>query len=198
MDTHKDLEKYLKLLVHHVMLGRVAQQVEALQRGLSAVIPQSLLSTCGICFSAEEFGVLIAGVAELDLAAVNDWEAHTNFRGYRPDDLVVRHFWSVVRNAFIPRERAALLRFVHGSFCVPARGFASLQGYAGGLHPFTLVRCPAPADGSEARQAYPRAQTCFNTLHLPSYSTVAEMELRLRAVIDVGAGCFDEGAVVAA
>ncbi len=48
----------------------------------------------------------------------------------------------------------------------------------------------------EVREAYPRAQTCFNRLCLPAYQSVEEMERRLRAVLpDVAAG-FDEGAAM--
>jgi len=62
------------------------------------------------------------------------------------------------------------------------------------LFKFTIRRCRTPLPESEAREAYPRAQTCFNTLILPGYETLLESERRIRAVIAEGAVGFDEGA----
>lgn len=95
-----------------------------------------------------------------------------------------------------PPERAALLAFAHGSDHAPSRGFAFLRGYHGSVHRFTIRRVNASVGThDQRREAYPRAQTCFNVLLLPAYTDVTEMERRLRAVLQDGAGRFDEGAV---
>ena len=103
----------------------------------------------------------------------------------------------MIRHCFTPKQRAAFLTFVHGCLRIPARGFQHLPGYNGAVHRFTIVWVESPTEGSELREAYPRAQTCFNKLFLPAYGTEAEMETRLRAVIENNTGGFDEHAVAA-
>merc|ERR1711879_94924 len=132
-----------------------------------------LLRAAGLCFSADEFGVLIGGMAVLDDSAVDDWMGNTAYEDYTADDLPVVNFWDTVRR-FTTTERSALLKFVHGCPHAPSRGFAFLRGYGGAVHRCTIRRCPAPSPDSEAREAHPRAQTCFNKLNLPGYETRAE------------------------
>ena len=69
-------------------------------------------------------------------------------------------------------------------------GFAALQGYNGALHPFT-IKC----DASASVEGLPKAQTCFNTLLLPLYTSRKVLEAKLRLAVSGAAAAFDEGAV---
>ena len=71
---------------------------------------------------------------------------------------------------------------------VPAAGFGSLMGFNGAQHRFELQR----VEGGSAR--LPSAQTCFNTLRLPQYSSESELRQRLLLAISAAAG-FEEDAV---
>lgn len=51
---------------------------------------------------------------------------------------------------------------VTGSSALPSGGFASLRGFNGALHPFTVTLVPTEGD-----DRLPRASTCFNQLYLP-------------------------------
>jgi len=199
VETHADLDIYLGLVAQHLMVGRVDRQIGSLQQGVHALIPEALLRAAGKVLSPEDLRELIEGAAEIDDAAADDWRMHTDYKGgYHAEDGTVQHFWMIVQECFSPRERGALLRFVHGSSKAPARGFAFLRGYDGEPHRFTLHKEPAPPpERQELREAYPRPQTCFNTLYLPSYIELQEVERRMRAVIQESAAGFDEGAVAA-
>ena len=94
-------------------------------------------------------------------------------------------------NAQVQGE-AAFSTFVRGCPRIPAMGFQHFLGYNE-----TIAWVESPAEGSELRDAYPRAQTCFNTLFLPAYGTDAEMETRLCTAIGNNTAGFDEAAVAA-
>lgn len=194
VETNKDLEKFLKVVANHLMVGRVSEQIAAIARGLHMVVPRTLLKAAGHCFTAVEFGVLIGGIDVLEDDEVNDWEENTDYVDYLSVDEPIRNFWLVVRR-LTSRDRQALLRFATGCPHVPARGFALLRGYDGEVHKFSIMRVPTPSQWSEDPCAYPRAHTCFNQLRLPAYSTYGEMERRIRSVLEDGASGFHEGAV---
>ena len=60
---------------------------------------------------------------------------------------------------------------------------------------FTLSKSVFRGTQLEVRDAYPRAQSCFNTLYLPAYDSIEEVERRLRPVISENAVSFDEASV---
>ena len=187
--TQSEADIYLRLVAHQLMQGCVHQQIVALKRGLHALVPEMLLRTAGKLFSAEEFRQLIAGIAEIDSLVLDDWQEHTQY--------AVKAFWqSKLSGQFYekrvsPEDRGALLRFVHGSPRAPARGFSSLLGCNGNIHRFSLVKAEA-----EVHNAYPRTQTCFNKLFLPTHTSTNKMECCLRIVLSSSAAGFDEGAMV--
>ena len=86
-------------------------------------------------------------------------------------------------------KRAALLHFCTGSTRAPALGFASLMGYSGQPHPFTITCAP---NGNMGR--LPTASTCFNTLRLPVYMSRAQLRHKLSEAVADSSG-FDEAAV---
>eukprot|EP00747_Dinoflagellata_sp_TGD_P145168 gnl/TRDRNA2_/TRDRNA2_176568_c0_seq11.p1 gnl/TRDRNA2_/TRDRNA2_176568_c0~~gnl/TRDRNA2_/TRDRNA2_176568_c0_seq11.p1 ORF type:complete len:180 (+),score=26.34 gnl/TRDRNA2_/TRDRNA2_176568_c0_seq11:271-810(+) len=179
------------------MVRRVNKQMAALCQGLGCLVPDALLAAAGRCFSANEFGIMISGINVFDDEMLNDLQQHTRYEGYEASDDAIISFWRVVRHRFSSKQRAALLTFVHGCPRIPARGFQHLPGYNGAVHQFSIVWVESPTDGSELREAYPRAQTCFNKLFLPAYGTEAEMETRLCTVIENNTGGFDEAAAAA-
>ena len=91
--------------------------------------------------------------------------------------------------AMAAEERAALLHFCTGSVRAPALGFASLMGYHGQQHRFTLQGLPFEDAGR-----LPTAATCFNTLRLPPYPSAAVLREKLRLAVGASSG-FDEEAV---
>jgi len=194
VETRRDLEKYLKVLAHYMMIRRVEKQISAMKQGLCSVVPIALLTAASKCFSAEEFGDLIGGPIGFSSAAVDNWQNNTRYEGYNAVDSTIIIFWMVVRFRFDPMQRSALLRFVHGCARMPPQGFGHLRGCDSDVILFTVARVETPSESSEERLSYPRAQTCFNRLWLPAYQTEDEMERRLLAVLTDEAGGFDEAA----
>ena len=100
----------------------------------------------------------------------------------------VKWFWAYVRTMSV-EERAKLLFFCSGSTRPPATGFASLMGFGGQEHRFTVAR----VDGAEVGRL-PTAHACFNKLDLPEYATEAVLRAKLQLAI-TGASGSDEAAV---
>jgi hypothetical protein len=208
---------YVKLLCHHLLTAKIREQTAAVSRGLAVIIPECMLVAMRACLTPEDLDVMIAGQATID---VDDWQKHTQYEGgYQhqhqhcpsttgaatgeatrvpvPPPPQVLWFWAFVRGPRCDSAACArLLAFVTGSESVGAGGFSALQGYNGSLHKFTIRRdTSAAAVNGEGDSRLPRAQTCFNTLILPEYSTAAVLESKLLLVMMEGSAVFDEGAV---
>ena len=128
----------------------------------------------------------MCGVTDID---VDDWEASSAYSGgFTASTPVVLWFWMRVR-AMSREERAALLHFCTGSIRAPALGFASLMGYNGTPHRFTIAFSP---HGDIGR--LPTASTCFNTLKLPEYTSLVQLNQKLSQAVANSSG-FDEAAL---
>eukprot|EP00747_Dinoflagellata_sp_TGD_P145167 gnl/TRDRNA2_/TRDRNA2_176568_c0_seq10.p1 gnl/TRDRNA2_/TRDRNA2_176568_c0~~gnl/TRDRNA2_/TRDRNA2_176568_c0_seq10.p1 ORF type:complete len:280 (+),score=50.43 gnl/TRDRNA2_/TRDRNA2_176568_c0_seq10:110-841(+) len=104
VETHRDLEKYLKALSHYMMVRRVDKQMIALRQGLGSLVPDVLLAAAGKCFSAKEFGVLISGTDVFDDEMLNDLQRYTRYAGYEASDAVIISFWSIIRRRFNQKQ----------------------------------------------------------------------------------------------
>ena len=161
-----NVERYLHLLLRHVMLDRHVEQLSFFLRGFDEVVPSCIVAV----FSANEFEDVIAGLNEpID---VDDWMKHTWYLGaykkHGADHEVVDWFWKWVRSLDVD-GRAKLLQFVTGSARVPVGGFGSLQGDDGTLMSFTVDSVPP------SMSIYPRAHTCFNRIELPVYESEEDL-----------------------
>jgi len=175
--TDENKEEYIALRLRHRMFDGIREQLGALLHGFYEVVPEAAL----LPFDARELELVLCGLPEIN---VEDWRTHARYTdGYSERSQQVQWFWEVV--ASMTREqRARLLQFVTGTSRVPAQGFAALQGRAGELCPFTIVRV------STAESLYPRAHTCFNRLDLPAYSTREQLEEMMLAVASMDATGF--------
>ena len=70
---------------------------------------------CFLCCLCLE--LLISGLPDIDL---DDLRAHTDYHGYKPTDLEISQFWSVLRS-FSKEETALFLQFVTGTSKVGQR-----------------------------------------------------------------------------
>ncbi|POY70622.1 hypothetical protein BMF94_6400 [Rhodotorula taiwanensis] len=155
--TESNKLEYIRLLCEHRLRGRVEKQVEALKRGLGEIVPLKELRV----FDEKELELLIGGVETID---VDDWERHTDYRGFTSADPVVQWFWETVK-AWPVETKSRLLQFVTGSSRLPVNGFRDLQG-SDGPRRFTIEK----AAGGE-RGALPKSHTCFNRIDLPVYDS---------------------------
>jgi E3 ubiquitin-protein ligase NEDD4 len=86
---------------------------------------------------------------------VEDWKAHTEYKGYVATDEVIQLFWKVCFLAstrlsvqcvksFDNEKRARLLQFVTGTSRIPVNGFKDLHG-SDGPRRFCIERAGVPA-----------------------------------------------------
>ena len=134
------------------------------RRGLAATLPLPLLSL----FTHAQFETLVCGAVEVDLALLR---AHTTYEGCAARDAHVGFFWEVMEG-LAHEERRAFLRFTWGRSRLPLdhAGFdQQFKIQAFGRHP--------------PDRYYPVAHTCFFSLELPAYSSLAVTRERLRYAI---------------
>jgi E3 ubiquitin-protein ligase NEDD4 len=161
--TEDNKKDYVDLVTEYRISRRVSEQFEAFMHGFNELIPQELISV----FDERELELLIGGMSEID---VDDWQKHTDYRGYNPSDEVVAWFWKIVRSW--PAERKArLLQFTTGTSRIPVNGFKDLQG-SDGPRRFTIEKA------GEITQL-PKSHTCFNRIDLPAYTSYETLEQKL-------------------
>eukprot|EP00936_MAST-01D_sp_MAST-1D-sp1_P000045 g45.t1 len=199
--TDENKEEYVRLACEYRLFGAIHQQTEAFLRGFHSMVPPNLMTRLESMVSASDFGCLIAGMPHID---VDDWEEHTDYvGGFKASSRTIRHFWCVVRNKLSVDEREALLQFATGSRRPPAGGFGRLQGFNGGIHPFTIAKAHDRRNGGTGADMatsgddkelarLPTAHACICTVDLPVYDSVEELTFALRAAITNGCMGFDE------
>ncbi|BGP22577.1 hypothetical protein JCM10295v2_001462 [Rhodotorula toruloides] len=174
--TESNKHEYIRLLCEHRLKGRVEAQLGALKRGLGEIVPLKELRV----FDEKELELLIGGVETID---VQDWEAHTDYRGYSSTDQVVRWFWQAVKS-WPAEKRSRLLQFTTGTSRTPPNGFRDLQG-SDGPRRFTIEKAVGGGKG-----ALPKSHTCFNRIDLPPYESLETLESKLLFALEEGASGF--------
>lgn len=177
--TDANKEWYLQRRFQYLLFESVASQLHAFLTGLYEVAPPTLLAL----FDPEELEYVLCGSDEID---VDDWRAHTRYRGeLSVRDDVVEWFWELVRE--MPDEhRRRLLHFATGSSRPPIAGFRALTSIDGRLVRFTLKGLPLSVS------EYVASHACFNQLDLPLYATRSQFAEALYATLetDVHGGGF--------
>jgi len=165
-------EQYLDLVTELKLSKAIEQQLCSFMDGFHSVIPHGIISI----FNEYELELLMSGLPQID---IDDWERHTNYVGYTADSEQIKWFWEFVRS--LDQETAAqLLQFTSGSARVPLGGFAALRGVQGIRH-FSIGVATEADDGS-----LPTANTCFNSMKLPAYSSKEVLAKRLLVAIKHG------------
>ncbi|NXD32198.1 PUB1 ligase, partial [Spelaeornis formosus] len=166
--TEENKKEYVDLVTEYRISRRVSEQFEAFMSGFNELIPQELINV----FDERELELLIGGMSEID---VDDWQKHTDYRGYNPTDEVVEWFWKIVKGW--PAERKArLLQFTTGTSRLPVNGFKDLQG-SDGPRRFTVEKVLQS-------ESLPKAHTCFNRIDLPQYATYEMLEQKLTIAVE--------------
>ena len=115
----------------------------------------------------------------VDGISVEELRNHTRYSGgYFSADRRIGWFWTVV-SEFSEADKSLLLKFVTSCERPPSLGFASLQP------PFTIQKVDCSDDSR-----LPTSSTCFNTLKLPTYTSLQVFKEKLLLSIRSGAG-FD-------
>ncbi|GAA5822989.1 hypothetical protein JCM11251_004448 [Rhodosporidiobolus azoricus] len=166
--TNENKKEYVQLIVEWRIQRRVEDQFKAFLSGFNELIPQELINV----FDERELELLIGGMSEID---VDDWQKHTDYRGYQQGDEVVQWFWKAVK-AWPAEKKSRLLQFATGTSRIPVNGFKDLQG-SDGPRRFTLEK------SGEITQL-PKSHTCFNRLDLPPYPNYEMLEQKLGFAVE--------------
>ncbi|WVO14667.1 hypothetical protein L204_102304 [Cryptococcus depauperatus] len=174
--TEENKKEYVDLVTEYRITKRVSQQFNAFMSGFEEIIPRDLIDI----FDERELELLIGGMSEID---VDDWQKHTDYRGYTPKDDVVEWFWKIVRT-WPDEKKSRLLQFTTGTSRIPINGFKDLQG-SDGPRRFTIEKA------GEVNQL-PKAHTCFNRIDLPDYASYEALENKLTIAVEETLGFGQE------
>ena len=137
------------------------QQVMAIEKGMSDVIPMRVLKL----FSWQELEIFVSGSPVFDIEL---WKSKTESSGLSIKTLEL--FWNVM-TSLTPKEQSGFIRFAWGrSRLPPIRDFTTKMKLTFG------------------QGKLPVAHTCFFSIELPEYSTEAEMRTGLLTAINYGVG----------
>lgn len=175
--TEDNKKEYVKLYVTYRFMRGIEQQFLALQKGLTEVVPGTLLKP----FDEREIELIISGIGTID---IEDWKRNTRLKHCAPDMPVVKWFWEIIEQNYSQEMRLRLLQFVTGSSRVPLQGFKALQGSTGAAGPrlFTIHLTDVPTDN------LPKAHTCFNRLDLPKYESKQKLLDKLSQAVEETCG----------
>lgn len=175
--TEDNKKEYVKLYVTYRFMRGIEQQFLALQKGLTEVVPGTLLKP----FDEREIELIISGIGTID---IEDWKRNTRLKHCSPDMPVVKWFWEIIEQNYSQEMRLRLLQFVTGSSRVPLQGFKALQGSTGAAGPrlFTIHLTDVPTDN------LPKAHTCFNRLDLPKYESKQKLLDKLSQAVEETCG----------
>ena len=125
-------------------------------------------------FTGIETQEMLRGQVEID---IEQWRAqtvelHNKSVGEAQAGQVLGWFWQIFGN-FDQEELQNMLKFVSGMSCMPLGGFKDTRtGH------FELVIV-----SGEDQKRLPSARTCFNSLSIPAYSSMADLGVMLKRAI---------------
>ncbi|XP_029348265.1 LOW QUALITY PROTEIN: E3 ubiquitin-protein ligase Smurf1-like [Acyrthosiphon pisum] len=175
--TEDNKKEYVELYVTYKFMKRIEQQFLALQKGLTKVVPGTLLKP----FDEREIELIISGIGTID---IEDWKRNTRLKHCESDMPVVKWFWEIIEQDYSQEMRVRLLKFVTGSSRVPFQGFEALEGSTLERGPclFTIHLTDVPTDN------LPKAHTCYNRLYLPKYESKQRLLDKLSQAVDETCG----------
>jgi E3 ubiquitin-protein ligase HUWE1 len=165
--TNENKAEYVALYTELRLTEQIKEQLRAFSEGFFALIPAEELRK----FTPNELDLLICGMPDFD---VDDFVGNLTFRPpLSLEHPTVKLFCEAIRG-WKNEELARLLHFMTGSSQVPATGF---RAFSEGEWPLRI----APG-GTSHRLAH--GHTCFNTLDLPDYESVEQMNRQLKLAIE--------------
>ncbi|KAK4005152.1 hypothetical protein OUZ56_006875 [Daphnia magna] len=180
--TINNLEQYLKLLSHWILVEGVSRQMESLREGFESVFPLHHLSL----FYPEEMDLLLCGASQWTTEGA--WEVQSLLDAWKPDhgftleSKAIRNLAEIL-SSYNKEEQRLFLQFVSGSPRLPVGGFKSLSP------PLTVVRKTLEPNQSPD-DFLPSVMTCVNYLKLPDYSSLEIMRQKLSVAVREGQHSF--------
>jgi len=161
--TFENRLEYVQL-VEKARLNESAVQMETIRRGVSDIIPISLLNLC----THQDIEWKICGKPFID---INLLKRHTTCSGVSNDAPHIGYFWQTLFD-FNQQDRRGFLRFVWAQERLPVNDeeFERTKTRMM-IKPFTGLTDP--------NNAFPKADTCFFNIMLPEYTNQRTLRERL-------------------
>jgi len=181
--TIHNLEQYLKLMSHWILVEGVSRQMESLREGFESVFPLHHLSL----FYPEEMDLLLCGASQ-SCTTEGAWEVQNLMEAWKPDhgftleSKAIRNLAEIL-STYTKEEQRLFLQFVTGSPRLPVGGFKSLSP------PLTVVRKTLEPN-QNADDFLPSVMTCVNYLKLPDYGSLEIMRQKLAIAVREGQHSF--------
>eukprot|EP00873_Tetraselmis_striata_P021086 jgi/Tetstr1/441350/TSEL_029601.t1 len=165
--TRANRAEFAEAYADYVLRRRVLPELRAFRLGFTVCLSPRTLQL----FNEEELELLVCGTPHLDFHAL---EAGTEYEGgFSAQHPTVRQFWRFVHRSAVSVQRS-LLSFVTGSDRAPLGGLGKLR---------LLVQRAGPDT-----DRLPTAQTCFNTLLVPEYSSYEKLSRSLLRALEHSQG----------
>ncbi|XP_016491646.2 E3 ubiquitin-protein ligase UPL5 [Nicotiana tabacum] len=167
--------KYVNLLIQHRFVTSIAPQVTHFARGFADVITHPWLRRSFFrILDPEDLDSILHG-SKSDIS-VEDWRAHTNYKGYKESDPQISWFWKIV-SGMSAEQRKVLLFFWTSIKSLPVEGFG---GLASKLYIYKTT---------DSYDCLPSSHTCFYQLCFPPYPSKDVMQKRLHIITQDHVGC---------
>lgn len=164
IDVTFDNRKQFCDLVENFRLHEFDKQAAAVRRGLSAMIPSTLLSL----YTWDQLEMMVCGLPTIDVQLL---KSITEYSSCSATDSHVVFFWQALEE-FNHEERSNFVRFTWGRSRLPL----TADGFSQRLKLQSFNKSPADS-------YLPVSHTCFFSLELPRYSTLEIMKDKLRYAI---------------
>ncbi|KAH7858219.1 hypothetical protein Vadar_021452 [Vaccinium darrowii] len=161
-------EAYVKSLIEHRFVTSTCEQVAWFAQGFSDILCDSMLQKSFFqSLELEDLDWMLHG-SENDIS-VEDWKAHTDYKGYKETDPQILWFWKIVGEMSADQKKVLLFFWTSVKY-LPVEGF-------GGLASRLFIY-----KSSESHNRLPSSHTCFYQLCFAPYPSMAIMEDRLRII----------------
>jgi hypothetical protein len=160
--TFSNRLEYVRLHLN-ARLNESADAIEAIRRGINKIMPIQLLNL----LTWKEFEILVSGRPEIDIGLL---ERHTKYSGVSPDSPHIKYFWEVLEE-FNQDQRRKFIKFTWAQERLPSTDEEFVKS-----HTRLLIKYVST---SNPDSRFPKADTCFFNLELPSYSSKEILKDRL-------------------
>ncbi|KAG5584718.1 hypothetical protein H5410_045152 [Solanum commersonii] len=168
-------DNYVNLLVKHRFVTSIAHQVAHFSQGFGDIITdRRLRKSFYRILDHEDLNKMLHG--SKTAVSVENWKEHTNYNGYKKDDLQISWFWEIV-GSMSAEQKNVLLFFWTSIKSLPVEGFGGLDSK---LHIYRTL---------DSHDYLPSSHTCFYRLCFPPYPSMDVMQNRLNIITQNYVGC---------
>lgn len=173
-----DREKLVSLLVR-ARLGETRQQVDAMRRGLTQIVPGPLLTL----LTWKELETRICGSRDIDIELL---KRHTEYSADVDRNAPhIKYLWRTLEG-FTQEQRRRFVKFAFAQERLPSTD----EGFDGHPKIRMLIKSSRYAKSKTMNEddAMPHADTCFFNVEIPAYSSEDLMRTRLTTLVSMDWG----------